>query len=99
MAVVGVPAAAVGAGYTTLMQTNVADRFLGRVFGTVSTVSALAMLVGMAVAGVLGDLVGVILVINIQGVAYTLAGLIALMLLYPRHASVTDPAEASSPPA
>ncbi len=98
MAVVGVPAAAAGAGYTTLMQTNVADRFLGRVFGTVGTVLALAMLVGMAVAGVLGDLVGVVAVINIQGVTYTLAGLLALMLLKPRHGSVAVSVEASRPP-
>jgi MFS family permease len=99
MAVVGVPAAAAGAGYTTLMQTNVADRFLGRVFGTVGTVSALAMLLGMAMAGVLGDLVGVVAVINVQGVAYTLAGLLTLILLNPRRAPATSPEEASSPPA
>lgn len=99
MAVVGVPAAATGAGYTTLMQTNVTDRFLGRVFGTVGTVSALAMLVGMAVAGVLGDLLGVVAVINVQGVAYTLAGLLTLVLLKPRRGSVAVSAEASHPPA
>lgn len=98
MAIVGVPAAAAGAGYTTLMQTNVADKFLGRVFGTVGTVSALAMLLGMVVVGMLGDLVGVIAVINIQGVAYTLAGLLALMLLNPRHIFTTDSTKAANPP-
>ena len=98
MAVVGVPAAAAGAGYTTLMQTNVADRFLGRVFGTVGTVSAFAMLLGMAVAGVLGDLVGVVAVINVQGVAYTVAGFVTLLLLKSRRASPMSPVEASSPP-
>jgi hypothetical protein len=80
------------------MQTNVADRFLGRVFGTVGTVSALAMLLGMAVAGVLGDLVGVVAIINIQGVAYTLAGLLTLNLLNPRRSSVAVSTEASHPP-
>lgn len=83
MAMLGLPAAAAGAGYTTLMQTTVADRFLGRVFGMVSTVSALTMLVGMAAAGFLGDLIGVISIIKIQGAAHILAGLLALAFLPP----------------
>jgi len=93
MAVVGVPAAGFGAGYTTLLQTNVADAFLGRVFGTVNTVSALTMLVGMVAAGVLGDLVGVIPVINTQGVVYVLAGLMVLLLALarPNYMTATNP--------
>ena len=78
MAVAGVPASGFGAGYITLVQTNIADKLLGRVFGTVSTVSTLTMLVGMAAAGVLGDLVGVVPVINTQEVVYVLAGLLVL---------------------
>ena len=78
MAVVGIPASSFGAGYTTLMQTNVADKLLGRVFGAVGTTSAFAMLLGMAVAGVLGDRVGVVPVLNIQGGVYVVAGITVL---------------------
>lgn len=84
MVLVGVPASGFGAGYTTLVQTNVAAALLGRVFGTLSSVSALTMLAGMAAAGVLGDLAGVVLVINTQGVVYVLAGVLVLVLWRPR---------------
>lgn len=92
MVLVGVPASGFGAGYTTLVQTNVANKLLGRVFGTISTVSALTMLAGMAAAGVLGDLAGVVPVINTQGVVYVLAGVLVLVLWRPRR--VVNPREA-----
>lgn len=94
MIVVGVPATAIGAGYTTLMQTNVEDRFLGRVFSTVDAVSALALLVGMAAAGFLGELIGVMTLVKVQGLAHTLAGLLVLMFL--RLRSLQDEAESTS---
>ena len=81
MVIVGIPATAIGAGYTTLMQTSVEDRFLGRVFSTVDAVSSLTLLVGMAAAGFLGDLVGVMTLVKVQGLAHTLAGLLVLALL------------------
>ena len=67
--------------YTTLMQTSVEDRFLGRVFSTVDAVSSLTLLVGMATAGFLGDLIGVMTLVKVQGLAHTLAGLLVLALL------------------
>lgn len=90
MAVAGVPASGFGAGYATLVQTNVADALLGRVFGTMNTVSALTLLAGMAAAGVLGDLVGIVPVINTQGVVYILAGLLVLVLAQPRRIVIPD---------
>lgn len=81
MVVVGVPATAIGAGYTTLLQTGTKSKFLGRVFSLVDTVSALALLAGMVVAGVVGDLIGVLGLIKVQGTAHVLAGLMALALL------------------
>lgn len=94
MIVVGVPATAIGAGYTTLMQTNVEDRFLGRVFSTVDAVSALALLVGMAAAGFLGDVIGVVALVKVQGLAHTLAGLLVLTFL--RLRSLKHDAESTS---
>ena len=81
MVVVGIPATAIGAGYTTLLQTSLEDRFLGRAFSLVDTVSALALLIGIVAAGVLGDLVGVTTLIKVQGSAHALAGLLVLALL------------------
>lgn len=78
MVVVGAPATAIGAGYTALLQTSLEDRFLGRVFGLVDAVSALALLVGTVAAGVLGDLVGVTTLVKVQGSAHALAGLLVL---------------------
>lgn len=81
MVVVGIPATAIGAGYTTLLQTSLEDKFLGRVFSLVDTVSALALLVGIVIAGVLGDFIGVMTLIKVQGSAHVLAGLLVLVLL------------------
>lgn len=90
MVVAGIPASSFGAGYATLMQTNVADKLLGRVFGAVGTTSACAMLFGMATAGVMGDRIGVVPVLNIQGVVYVTAGIIVLALVRPRRAKISS---------
>ncbi len=87
MVVVGVPATAIGAGYATLLQTYAGDALLGRVFSMLDALSALALLTGMVVAGFLGELVGVITLMKVQGVAHTLAGLFVLLRLRPRSGS------------
>ncbi len=84
MAVVGIPASSFGAGYATLMQTNVKDKLSGRVFGAVGTTSAFGMLLGMGTAGVLGDRIGVVPVLSVQGVVYVIAGIVVLALVQPR---------------
>lgn len=87
MVVVGVPATAIGAGYTTLLQTHAGEAFLGRIFSMVDALSALTLLTGMAFAGFLGELVGVITLMKVQGAAHTLAGLFVLIRLRPRSSS------------
>jgi MFS family permease len=79
--VVGLPGAALSAGFSTLLQNGVADAYRGRVFGALNTTSALLMLSGMGLASVAGDVVGIVPVISIQGFVYVLAGLLALHLL------------------
>lgn len=79
--VVGLPAAAVGAGFSTLLQNNTTDSYRGRVFGALSTTMALLMLAGMGFASFAGDKFGIVPVINIQGFVYVLAGLLAIRLL------------------
>lgn len=79
--VVGIPGAASQAGFNTLVQTAVPDRYLGRVFGLLMAVMSVMALGGMALAGGLGDQVGPVPLLNIQGSGYVVAGLIALMAL------------------
>jgi hypothetical protein len=65
----------------TLLQESVADRFRGRVFGTLEAVRALLMLVGAGFAGALGDRWGVVTMFNVMGGLYVLSGALALALL------------------
>ncbi len=81
IALAGLPVSALQAGLLTLFQTNVEDRYRGRVFGAYGTTIALLNLVGLTLAAVLGDPLGVVPVINVQGVAYVAAGLIGLVFL------------------
>ncbi|HET8629373.1 MAG TPA: MFS transporter [Thermomicrobiales bacterium] len=81
MIVVGLPASGIGVGLYTLLQTLAADAYLGRVFGAFGTTAALAQLVGTAAAGGLGDVLGIVPVISVQGVVYTVGGLLVLALL------------------
>lgn len=81
IALAGLPVSALQAGLLTLFQTNVEDRYRGRVFGAYGTTIALLNLAGLTLAAVLGDPLGVVPVINVQGVAYVAAGLIGLVFL------------------
>lgn len=78
---VGLPSAGFGASFSTLLQTGVADEYRGRVFGAVNTTFALLTLIGMGLASTLGDVAGIVPVINIQGYGYVLAGLLMMAFL------------------
>ncbi|HEU5097738.1 MAG TPA: MFS transporter [Roseiflexaceae bacterium] len=90
--VVGVPGVIGMTGVNTLLQTVVADEFRGRVFGAIGMVASLMALIGLTLAGVIGDRVGVITVLNIQGAGYIVAGLMVLALLRgsARHARAAE---------
>lgn len=82
IAIVGLPAAACGASWTTLMQTGVQDEYRGRVFGAIGTTQSLLSLLGLLVAGMLGGLVSPILLLDLfQGGSYVFAGLVAIVAL------------------
>lgn len=78
---VGIPAAGMLAGLQTLLQTSAEDRFRGRVFGALGTTEALLMLAGTLLGGALGDAVGIVPVLVVQGGAYVAAGVLVLALL------------------
>lgn len=81
IAVVGLPAAAVGASWMTLLQTSVGDEYRGRVFGALGTTQSLLRVAGLLAAGLLGSLLSPILLLDVcQGGSYVLAGLIAVVL-------------------
>ena len=64
----------------TVMQTNTEDTYRGRVFGAFGTTSTLLMFVGSALAGVLADQIGSLILMNSAAVIYIGSGLLALIL-------------------
>ena len=81
MAVVGVPIAGLVAGQTTLLQSASEDVYRGRILGAFAAVGALSTLVGALLGGVLGDRVGIVTMLNIQGLGYGTAGIIVLIAI------------------
>jgi MFS family permease len=83
MVVVGVPGALMFAGATTLLQRHTTDGRRGRVFGALSAAEGIAMVVGTIAAGFLGQTIGIVPMLAMQGAGYLVAG--ALVLLGLRH--------------
>jgi MFS family permease len=77
----GVPGIGFLTGLTTLVQERTADAYLGRVFATFGGGFNGLMAVGVLLAGLLGDAVGVVAVLNGQATLYLLAGLLAVVTL------------------
>jgi MFS family permease len=63
----------------TLLQTNVTDRYLGRIFGAYNTTNALLVLSGQGLVSALGDHLGIVSMLNVSGVLYLLGGVAALV--------------------
>ena len=82
---VGIPGVAMMTGMNTLLQSAVADEYRGRIFGTYGMTGALLALIGATLAGTLGDRVGAVTLLNIQGGVYVAAGLLVPALLRGAH--------------
>jgi predicted MFS family arabinose efflux permease len=80
-AIVGVPGAFGFAAVMTILQTSVADAYLGRLFAVLGVLASAGALVGATVGGVLGGRLGVVNLLTIQGAGYVVAGLAAGVLL------------------
>jgi Na+/melibiose symporter-like transporter len=63
------------AGLMTMLQTATVETMRGRVFGVLVAVQGVATLAGTLAAGVLGNPLGIVPVIALQGAGYVLAGL------------------------
>jgi MFS family permease len=91
MIVVGLPGALTLAGMMTVFQNLTVDGTRGRIFGAVGAAESVAVLVGIAAAGFLGDAVGIIPVLVVQGLGYVAGGLVVLSrrrMLAPRPEAV-----------
>lgn len=75
MVIVGVPGAAMSAGWTTLEQTRTSDSHRGRVIAAIGAVASLGSLVGAVAAGFLGEAVPIIPLLIVQGSGYVIGGL------------------------
>jgi len=67
-------------GMQTLLQLAVPDNFRGRVFAAFGTTTSLLLLMGLAAGSVLGERLGVVLVLDLAGGLFMGAGLVALIL-------------------
>jgi MFS family permease len=65
----------------TLLQTNVANEYQGRIFGALSAIQAIAMLTGMGMASGLGDGIGIVPMLLIDAGFNILAALLAFVLI------------------
>ena len=91
MAIVGVPIAGMVAGLTTLMQSATEDAYRGRILGAFGAVGALSTFFGALLGGLLGDGVGIVTMLNIQGLGYGTAGAIVLIALRGLGATSCEP--------
>jgi Na+/melibiose symporter-like transporter len=81
MIIVGLPGAISIAGLMTLFQRNTADSHRGRVFGALGAAEGVAVLLGTAAAGWLGEAIGIVPVLAVQGAGYVVAGFAVLVLM------------------
>jgi MFS family permease len=77
----GIPGIASLTGLAAFVQATTPDRFRGRIFSAYFTVSDGFQALGMLLAGLLADPVGLLPVLNGQAALYLLAGLLALAAL------------------
>lgn len=80
----GVPLMAFNVSQATLLQTSVSDAYRGRILGAYGASGALLALVGMILASLLGDHLGILPMLDMAGTLWVVAGGIAIALL-PRH--------------
>jgi Na+/melibiose symporter-like transporter len=81
MIIVGLPGALTVAGLITLFQRSSEDSYRGRVFGAVSALEGVTVLVGTLAAGYLSRFAGIVPVLAVQGAGYVVAGLVMLAWL------------------
>ncbi|HZD38763.1 MAG TPA: MFS transporter, partial [Actinomycetes bacterium] len=95
----GIPGIVAVTGMESFVQGSTPDQYRGRVFSAYFSVSDGFQALGMLLAGLLADPVGLLPVLNGQAVLYVLASVLALTLLTQpraRHGPALAPATAST---
>jgi len=78
----GFSAEALQAGATTLLQQTVPDALRGRVESALITILTASLMVSMAGAGILGDIIGIRRVFLLSGVLTLIGGAVAHSILH-----------------
>jgi Na+/melibiose symporter-like transporter len=78
IAAVGLPGAALVAGFMTTLQNHTTDRVRGRVFGTVTAAQNATMLVATLLAGFAADTFGIVPLLSVQGALHVVAGVVVV---------------------
>lgn len=65
----------------TLLQEQVPENYMGRIFGAYNTLMALTMLIGMSVASFLGEMMGTVMLLNISALLFFLTGIVGYRAL------------------
>jgi MFS family permease len=76
---VGAPGVAYASGAFAQIQQSVPDTELGRTFGVYYAIFNASQGLGMAAAGLLGDALNVVLVLNVQALLYLASGAVAYL--------------------
>ena len=75
----------------TLLQTHVANEYQGRIFGAFGAIQAIALLIGMGMASILGDRIGIVPLLLIDALFNISAALLTFMLIHvPLHQPPTE---------
>jgi MFS family permease len=77
-AVTGITSVASAVGAESLAQRTVPDEYRGRVFGSLQATVFLLSLLGALTSGLLGEVVGIVPMLNVAAALIALAGLVAL---------------------
>jgi MFS family permease len=99
IALAGVPGAMLVAGVLSIVQTAVPDEYRGRVFAAYMTVFASLALLGSVLGGLLAEPLGVLPVLNTQGVGLVAGGLFVVLRLRSAATSTRSPRTPTPEPA
>ncbi len=95
---VGLPGAVMIAGMTTLLQTSSSDSHRGRVFGAIGAIQATTGVAGIVLAGILGEAVGIMPILALQGAMYAVSGFYVIAAMPKTTATLVHPSD-DLPPA
>ena len=76
---------------TSLLQAGTPEQYRGRIYGALGTTNALIGLVAVGLAGALGEVVGIVPMLDVAAAITALAGVLGLVLL-PRNEQAAGPA-------